>query len=388
MSGSKFHVLRRHNTRTATCAATALQTRIVTIVLLIAAAPESSVSLSCLSVVREAMPRRTGLLTLVAFGAIVLTGCVKDASQSRAADSTAAVRVSATPGPPTRVSIADDSAAVIVAAGDIACGDDSPSRAACDHHAVARVIRGIRPDAVLLLGDIQYENGTRDEFERHFGRSWGAFTSIIWPAPGNHEYRTPGAAGYFDYFNGVGVASGRAGVRGLGYYSLEVGEWHLVALNSNCDEIGGCHAGSPQERWLRADLAARRAPCVLAYWHHPRFSSGGHGDDASVQPLWQALYDHGPAVVLNGHDHDYERFARLSPDGRLDDVRGLQQFVVGTGGKEQLVMPRIREHSVVRSSASLGVLQLVLHPGRYEWQFLPIGPTTSPVDSGSARCQR
>lgn len=344
--------------------------------------------LSCLSVVREAMPRRTGLLTIVAFGAIVLTGCVKDASRSRAADSTADVRVSATPGPPTRVSIAGDSAAVIVAAGDIACGDDSPSRAACDHDAVARVIRGIRPDAVLLLGDIQYENGTRDEFERHFGRSWGAFTSILWPAPGNHEYRTPGAAGYFDYFNGVGVASGRAGVRGLGYYSLEVGEWHLVALNSNCDEIGGCYAGSPQERWLRADLAARRAPCVLAYWHHPRFSSGGHGDDESVQPLWQALYDHGPAVVLNGHDHDYERFARLSPDGRLDDVRGLQQFVVGTGGKEQLVMPRIREHSVVRSSSSLGVLQLVLHPGRYEWQFLPIVPTTSPVDSGSARCQR
>lgn len=347
--------------------------------------------MSCLPVVREAMSRRRYLRALVVFGVIASTGCTKDASRSRAVDSTAAVGVSATPGAPTRVSLADDSAAVIVAAGDIACGDDSPSRAACDHDAVARVIRGIHPDAVLLLGDIQYENGTRDEFERHFDRSWGAFKSIIWPAPGNHEYRTPGAAGYFDYFNGVGVASGRAGVRGLGYYSLELGDWHLVALNSNCDEIGGCSAGSPQERWLRADLAASRAPCVLAYWHHPRFSSGGHGDDESVQPLWQALYDHGPAVVLNGHDHDYERFAPLTPAGERDDARGLRQFVVGTGGKEQLTMPTLRAHSEARSSASLGVLRLELEPGQYRWQFVPVDGSSGAItvaDSGSGRCQR
>jgi acid phosphatase type 7 len=347
--------------------------------------------MSCQSVVREAMPRRTDLLALVVIGVIALTGCVKDASRPRAADSTSGERVSVSPGPPTRVSIADDSVAVIVAAGDIACGDDSPARAACDHEAVAHIIRGIRPHAILLLGDIQYENGTRDEFERYFDRSWGAFKSILWPAPGNHEYRTPGAAGYFDYFNGVDVASGRAGVRGLGYYSLELGDWHLVALNSNCDEIGGCYAGSPQERWLRADLAASGSACVLAYWHHPRFSSGGHGDDESVQPLWQALYDHGPAVVLNGHDHDYERLAPLTPDGRLDEWRGLRQFVVGTGGKEQLVMPRIREHSVARSSSSLGVLQVVLRPGRYAWQFVPVTSTPGSgmaADSGSANCQR
>lgn len=322
--------------------------------------------MSCPPVVRETMSRRRYLRAFVVFGVLASTGCLKDTSRSRAVDSTAAVGVSPTPGPPTSVSLADDSAAVIVAAGDIACGDDSPSRAACDHDDVARVIRGVRADAVLLLGDIQYENGTRDEFERHFDRSWGAFKSIIWPAPGNHEYRTPGAAGYFDYFNGVGVASGRAGVRGLGYYSLELGDWHLIALNSNCDEIGGCSAGSPQERWLRADLAASRAPCVLAYWHHPRFSSGGHGDDESVQPLWQALYDHGPAVVLNGHDHDYERtfpmrggqIGATAADGTIYVVSGGAGATLYDPGTQPFTAKSAKLHSAVNLTLRRGHLAM------------------------------
>jgi hypothetical protein len=203
---------------------------------------------------------------------------------------------------------------------------------------------------------------------------------------GNHEYLTPGAAGYFDYFNGAGNAHGPAGERARGYYSFDVGSWHLIALNSVCDEVGGCHAGSPQERWLRADLAAHPARCTLAYWHHPRFSSGLQSSSTRFIPFWQALYEAGVDVVLNGHDHSYERFAPQDPEGQLDPDHGIRQFVVGTGGGSHYGFPGvILPNSEAQNADTFGLLMLTLHPTRYDWEFVPMAGKTF-QDSGTAAC--
>ena len=164
--------------------------------------------------------------------------------------------------------------------------------------------------SVLALGDTQYEDGAYEKFVASYDPSWGRVKSITKPAPGNHEYESPGATGYYRYFGRA------AGDPRKGYYSFDVGRWHLIALNSNCSAVGGCGAGSPQEQWLRRDLAAHPAACTLAYWHHPRFSSGLHGSDSTYTAFWQALYDAGADVVLSGHDHDYERFARADAERR------------------------------------------------------------------------
>ncbi len=275
---------------------------------------------------------------------------------------------------------------VVVAAGDIACGSGTPTTVPCKQAATAALITGAAPAAVLLLGDNQYENGTLAEFNQFYGPTWGVHKAITWPAAGNHEYQTAGAAGYFDYFNGVGVQSGRAGDRTKGYYSFDIGTWHLIVINSNCASIGGCGSGSPQEQWLRADLAAHPSVCTMAYWHHPRFSSGGHGDNSSMQPIWQALYDYRADLVLAGHDHDYERFGPQTAAGVLDNARGVRSFVVGTGGKETGGFGTIRANSELRSSTSLGILKLTLHPTSFDWQFLPI-PGNTLNDAGTALCQ-
>jgi hypothetical protein len=224
---------------------------------------------------------------------------------------------------------------VIVAAGDIVCGTGTSASAPCKHAATAALVTSIAPAAVLLLGDIQYENATLADFNTYYQPTWGVHKAITWPSAGNHEYQTPGASGYFDYFNGVGVQSGRAGDRSKGYFSFNIGAWHLIALNSNCASIGGCDIGSPQEQWLRADLAANPNTCTLAYWHHPRFSSGSHGNNSSMQAIWQALYDHRADLVLAGHDHDYERFGPQTATGALDNAAGVRSLVVGIGGKEK-----------------------------------------------------
>jgi hypothetical protein len=171
----------------------------------------------------------------------------------------------------------------------------------------------------------------------------------------------------------------------MGYYSFDVGRWHVVALNSNCSEVGGCERGSPQERWLRADLTRHDSVrCTLAYWHHPRFSSGEHGSDPTYTAFWKALYDANADLVLVGHDHDYERFAPQTPSGGLDRARGIRQFVVGTGGKGLRTFPSVRPNSVARDATSLGILELTLGAGTYSWRFRPaVGAFT---DSGSARC--
>src|SRR5439155_8251847 len=182
-------------------------------------------------------------------------------------------------------------------------------------------------DAVLPLGDDQYPSGALYDFQTYYDPTWGRVKTTTHPAPGNHEYDTAGAPGYFGYFGAA------AGDSQKGYYSYDLGSWHVISLNSNCADVGGCDAGSPQEQWLRADLASRSNACTLAYWHHPRFSSGiTHGSDPRTQALWDALYDFHADVVLNGHEHNYERFAPQSPTGAADP-NGIREFVVGTGGE-------------------------------------------------------
>jgi hypothetical protein len=240
-------------------------------------------------------------------------------------------------------------------------------------------------DAVLTLGDNQYERGALEAFRTRYDKTWGRVKPITHPTVGNHEYLTPGAAGYFDYFNGPGRTTGRAGVRGQGWYSFDLEGWHLVALNSMCDEIGGCAPGSPQLEWLRADLAAHPAQCTLAYWHHPRFSSGAPGSNVRTDPFWRLLYEAGAEVVLTGHSHDYERFAPQTPDALRDDARGIREFVVGTGGKNNYAFGAVQPNSEVRDAATSGVLLLTLRPGGYDWHFAPVRGATF-RDAGSGAC--
>ncbi len=304
--------------------------------------------------------------------AVVVTNCTRFDGPTGA--TTASGPLAATVGDP-----------VIVAAGDLVCGTGTSTSAPCRHAATADLVTSIAPAAALLLGDIQYENATLADFNAFYDPTWGRHKAITWPAPGNHEYQTAGARGYFDYFNGVGVQAGRAGDRAKGYYSFDIGDWHLIALNSNCSAIGGCGAGSAQELWLRADLAANPRTCTLAYWHHPLFSSGGHGNNSFMQPLWQALQDYGADLVLAGHDHDYERFGPQTATGTLDSGKGIRSFVVGVGGKEVGGFGTIRANSELRSGAALGVLKLTLHPAGYDWEFVPI-PGHALADAGSAAC--
>jgi hypothetical protein len=275
---------------------------------------------------------------------------------------------------------------VIAAAGDIACGSATPRSAPCRHMETSELLIEIRPSAVLALGDDQYEFGEYQDFLRFYDPSWGRLLPITRPAPGNHEYQTRDANGYFDYFNGQGRNAGVAGFRGEGWYSFEVGSWHLISLNSNCESIaGGCGAGSPQLRWLRADLQQSRAVCTLAYWHHPRFSSGKTQNDRTYQPFWEALYEANADVVLVGHDHGYERFAPQGPNAQADAARGIRQFVVGTGGHSFQDFATTLPNSEVRNNNTFGVIKMRLRPGRYEWAFQPI-PGGSFTDSGSGVC--
>jgi len=183
----------------------------------------------------------------------------------------------------------------------------------------------------------------------------------------------PGGTPYFDYFGAL------AGEPKTGYYSYDLGSWH-------CKDVGGCESGSPQQRWLRADLASHPVACTLAYWHKPLFSSGSaHGNDLAMKPLWDALYDANADVVVNGHDHDYERFAPQTPDGVSDAVRGIREFVVGTGGKNLRPFGTAKPNSEVRDFSAFGVLKLILKPNGYDWQFIPEEGKTFTY-SGSGVC--
>jgi hypothetical protein len=274
---------------------------------------------------------------------------------------------------------------VIAAAGDIACDPVSAAydggrgtSGECRELATSRLLVRGHYAAVLALGDEQYDVGAYSSFRVSYGGSWGRVKTITYPAPGNHEYGTPGAAGYFRYFGT------RAGSPAKGYYSFDLGAWHLISLNSNCWAIGGCAAGSPEERWLRRDLAAHPTVCTLAYWHHPRFSSGLHGSNGAYDAFWRDLYVAGADVVLVGHDHDYERFAPLDPTGKVDPTRGVREFVVGTGGRSHYGFRAPLPGSQARDTTSFGVLALTLRPASYSWRF--VAAVGSYSDSGSAPC--
>lgn len=284
--------------------------------------------------------------------------------------------------------------AVIVAVGDIACGADSTG-AACKEKATSDLVAPINPAAVLVLGDNQYEQGQLAYYQgtdpycnsnppRCYNATWGRFKDITWPVVGNHEYLTAGASGHFDYFNGVGVQTGRAGDRSKGYFSVDVGSWHIVVLNSNCTPAGGCGATSPQATWLRADLAAHTNTCTLAAIHQPLYTSGGRSS-TSIAPLWQILYDNNAEMVLVGHDHSYERFAPQDAGGNLDTARGLREFVVGTGGRNHTPLVATVANSEIFDATSFGIMKLTLKPTSYDWQFIPI-PGSSFTDSGTQNC--
>lgn len=274
----------------------------------------------------------------------------------------------------------------IAAAGDIACDPNSPffnggqgTATDCRMQATAKLLMKEKLAAVLPLGDLQYEVGSAIAFQKSYAPTWGQLKAISRPVVGNHEYNTPGAAAYYRYFGAA------AGDPQRGYYSYNIGQWHLIALNSNCSEVGGCGDRSPQMQWLKADLAAHPKQCTLAYWHHPRFSSGHHGNHSSTQAFWQTLYQAGADVILTGHDHHYERFAPQTPQGQLDQQRGIRQFVVGTGGKNHYELNETQANSQVRNADTYGVLKLTLHPTSYDWRFIP-EPGGSFTDSGHSSC--
>jgi hypothetical protein len=268
---------------------------------------------------------------------------------------------------------ANDQSAVLVGAGDIAdCKDISGAEA------TAKLLDKV-PGTVMAVGDLAYPDGSKENFEC-YDKTWGRAKSRTRPAPGNHEFHSAGATPYFDYFGSA------AGDPKTGYYSYELGTWHVIVLNSECQDVGGCQAGSPQEKWLRADLAAHPAACTLAYWHKPLFSSGNaHGNDPTVKPLWQALYEANADVVINGHDHDYERFAPQNSDGAADAARGIREFVAGTGGKNHRPFAAPKPNSEIRNADAFGVLKLTLKPKSYDWEFIPESGKAF-TDSGSGTC--
>jgi hypothetical protein len=277
------------------------------------------------------------------------------------------------PGSSPPATAPTDQTAILIGAGDIAdCKDLSGAEA------TAKLLDQI-PGTVMAVGDLAYPDGSKGNFAC-YDRTWGRAKSRTRPAPGNHEFHSAGASPYFDYF---GAAAGNPKT---GYYSYELGTWHIIVLNSECKDAGGCEPGSPQEKWLRSDLAAHPATCTLAYWHKPLFSSGSaHGNDLTVKPLFQALYDANAEVVVAGHDHDYERFAPQAPDGTADAKRGIREFVVGTGGKNHRPFSEPKPNSEVREATGFGVLKLTLKPDSYDWQFIPEAGKSF-TDSGAGAC--
>ena len=273
----------------------------------------------------------------------------------------------------------------IMTAGDISCDSATP-QLACKSRETSDLIvseRALRPAVLTLpLGDLQYDSGTLAEFRRNYHATWGRLNPISRPAPGNHEYETRNASGYFDYFVGEGV---NVGLRTEGWYSYDFAEWHFVALNSNCDRIGGCQAGSPQYQWLQADLALSRRKCTVAYMHHPLVSTGLNGNAPTVLPLMRLLYTNRTEIVLTGHDHNYERFVPMTPDLVPDAVTGLRLFVVGTGGRDLQSFARATIHIVAfRTNEHFGVLRIVMRGESYDWSFVNIGGTV--IDAGTGEC--
>lgn len=308
-------------------------------------------------------PSHAGLMLLA-----LLAGC-SASTRLKVAGAPAGHASAVASASPRRSAPTSTETVTLIGAGDIAiCGST-------DDDATARLLDSFPQATIFTVGDNAYHSGSADEYRDCYDASWGRHRARTRPSPGNHEYYTEGAAGYYSYFGAL------AGDSTKGYYSYDLGAWHIIALNSNLSMA----SGSTQEQWLRADLAASAQPCVLAYWHAPRFSSGQHGNAPETQPLWQALYDAGADVILGGHDHTYERFARQTPSGEPDSARGIRQFVVGTGGASHYAESTLQRNSERFDGTTFGVLKLTLAPGDYRWEFIPV-PGGTFRDAGSDRC--
>ncbi len=270
---------------------------------------------------------------------------------------------------------------ILVGAGDIAnCRGRGEERAEATAKLLDRVFADGHEGLVFTAGDNAYPDGGDEEFRDCYGKTWGRHKARTRPALGNHEYKTPGASGYFNYFGAV------AGEPGKGWYSYDLGGWHVVVLNSNCSKLdGGCLPGSPQEQWLRADLAAQPGRCTIAVWHHPRFSSGDYEDNVDVEPLWRALDDFDVELLLTGHEHHYERFAPMTADG-VPAAAGVRQFIVGTGGVSPREVTQPRAHSEVLKTGVSGVMKLTLRPDTLDWEFISIDGFEF-TDAGTVTCR-
>ena len=266
----------------------------------------------------------------------------------------------------------------LVGAGDIvACSSMAGAEA------TAKLIDAI-PGTVFAAGDLAYEDGTYEEFQKCYGPTWGRFKTRTRPTPGNHEYNGSPATGYFRYWDG------QAGDPGKGYYSFDLGTWHVVVLNTNCGskELGGCAEGSAEETWLKQDLTSHPSACTLAYGHHALFSSGlfpKHAEHPELRAFWQDLYDVHADLFLAAHEHSYERFAQQNPEGNPDPENGIREIVVGTGGRSHTPLGYAKPNSEVRDDKTYGVLKLTLSPGKYRWEFIPI-PGKTFHDSGEGVC--
>jgi hypothetical protein len=339
---------------------------------------------------------RISVVTILCAGASVGCGCSARAQAGsdagRPGDGGAVTGIDGS----AAVSTGSDSTAgaggdgvVIGAAGDIACAGGAQGATA---DLLDDLLRTRGMVALLPLGDEAYASGLLSEFESFYGPSWGRseLLAITHPVPGNHEYADTMAAGYFDFFDGVGNSSGIAGPRGGGYYSFDIAGWHLIALNTSdgCRWVS-CAAGSPQHQWLVADLAAHPATCTLAFWHEPRFQAGTvSGEAAAAAPLWDALFDAGADVVLNGHEHGYQQLTPLNKAGDVDPAGGIRTFIVGTGGGDyDTTFGGPRAGALEAEVAGThGVLEMTLRQNAYDWRFIPVGGGTPPGASGSAAC--
>jgi len=275
----------------------------------------------------------------------------------------------------------------VAAAGDIACSPSDPlfngglgGPVNCAQQRTSNLLGGA--SAVLAVGDNQYNSGGLNDYLASYDKSWDRFKGVTSPVPGNHEYGTSGAGGYFSYFGA------RAGTRGKGWYSFDVGAWHVLALNSECDRLAGaCASGGAQEAFVRQELAAHRTACTLAFWHEPRFSSGSAPvtNAQAMAPIWNDLYNGNADLVIAAHKHFYERLAPLNTSGNVDLARGLQEIIVGTGGDDHAGTPAPIAGSQVRNNKTFGVLKVGLHSGSYTWNFVPEAGQTF-TDSGSRSC--